>query len=51
MFDFNADWISFVICGLATLFLVGEILVNVKGIFAILGLGFITVYFSSFFRS
>ncbi|PWU68503.1 MULTISPECIES: NfeD family protein [Gracilibacillus] len=48
MFDFNADWISFVICGLATLFLVGEILVNVKGIFAILGLGFITVYFSSF---
>ncbi|MFC4404203.1 NfeD family protein [Gracilibacillus xinjiangensis] len=48
MLNIEAEWISFVIVGFATLFLVGEILVNAKGIFSLLGLGFITVYFSSF---
>ncbi|MDX8045972.1 NfeD family protein [Gracilibacillus sp. S3-1-1] len=44
----TADWMSFVIVALATLFLIGELLVNARGIFSILGLGFITVYFASF---
>src|SRR5699024_6042753 len=45
---FSHDWIGFVITGFATLFLIGEILVNMRGIFALLGIGFITVYFSVF---
>src|SRR5690625_1821591 len=48
MFTISADWMSFVIVGLATLFLIGEVFVNAKGIFSILGIGFISVYFSSF---
>ncbi|WP_369403368.1 nodulation protein NfeD [Gracilibacillus boraciitolerans] len=49
MFTITADWMSFVIVGFATLFLIGgELLVNAKGIFSILGIGFITIYFSSF---
>src|SRR5690625_3359596 len=44
----NADWIAFVIVGFGTLFLIGEILVNMRGIFAILGIGFIVVYFYIF---
>lgn len=39
---------SMVIVGFATLFLIGEILVNARGLFALLGIGFITIYFSSF---
>lgn len=45
---FSHDWIGFIITGFATLFLIGEILVNMRGIFALLGIGFITVYFSVF---
>ncbi|MGP4042427.1 NfeD family protein [Gracilibacillus sp. D59] len=48
MFTLTADWMSFVIVALATLFLIGELLVNAKGVFSILGFGFITIYFSSF---
>ncbi|WP_066192949.1 MULTISPECIES: NfeD family protein [Gracilibacillus] len=48
MFAITADWMSLVVVGFATLFLIGELLVNAKGIFAVLGFGFITVYFSSF---
>ncbi|WP_018931673.1 NfeD family protein [Gracilibacillus lacisalsi] len=48
MFIITADWMSFVIVALATLFLIGELLVNAKGIFSVLGLGFITIYFASF---
>ena len=44
----NSDWIGFVFVGLGTLFLLGEILVNLRGIFAILGIGFITLYFYAF---
>lgn len=44
MFDFV--WMGFVITGLGTLFLIGEILVNMRGLFGLLGIGFITVYFA-----
>ncbi|KAB8128428.1 nodulation protein NfeD [Gracilibacillus oryzae] len=47
MFSMETEWISLLVVGFATLFLIGEILVNAKGIFSLLGLGFITVYFSS----
>ncbi|MFG6114317.1 NfeD family protein [Halobacillus sp. MO56] len=42
------DWVSFLITFFGTLFLVGELLVNARGLFGILGLGFITVFFYSF---
>ena len=45
---FNSDWIGFIIVGLGTLFLIGEILVNMRGLFAILGLSFIVMYFYLF---
>lgn len=45
---FSADWLSFVIVGLGTLFLIGELLVNMKGVFGVLGFAFITVYFLSY---
>ncbi|MDL4841531.1 NfeD family protein [Aquibacillus rhizosphaerae] len=48
MESISADWLSFVIVGLGTLFLIGELLVNMKGFFGLLGLGFITVYFLSY---
>ena len=44
--DYN--WIGLIITGLGTLFLIGELLVNMRGLFAILGIGFMTVYFSSY---
>lgn len=42
------DWITLFITLLGTMFLIGELLVNMKGLFGLLGLGFITVYFSAF---
>ncbi|SFF53800.1 NfeD-like C-terminal, partner-binding [Halobacillus alkaliphilus] len=45
---FAFDWIALFITFLGTMFLIGELLVNMKGIFAIIGFGFITVYFSSY---
>ncbi|MEI3606828.1 NfeD family protein [Pseudogracilibacillus sp. SE30717A] len=45
---FSTDWIGFVIVGLGTLFLIGEILVNMRGFFGILGIGFIVLYFYMF---
>ncbi len=45
---FNFEWLSFFIVGLATLFLIGELLVNAKGIFAGLGLILMTVYFLAY---
>ncbi|CQR46861.1 hypothetical protein BN1058_01144 [Paraliobacillus sp. PM-2] len=44
----DISWISFVIVGLGTLFLIGELLVNMRGFFAILGFGFITIYFLNY---
>lgn len=40
------EWIGIVITGLGTLFLFGEILVNARGVFGLLGVGFMTVYFT-----
>ncbi|MRH43109.1 nodulation protein NfeD [Aquibacillus halophilus] len=48
MASFSGDWISFIIVGLGTLFLIGELLVNMKGFFGLIGLSFITVYFLSY---
>lgn len=45
---FQADWISLFIVGFGTLFLIGEILVNMRGIFALLGISFIVVYFYTY---
>ncbi|MFC3039075.1 NfeD family protein [Virgibacillus xinjiangensis] len=45
---FDVSWIGMVITALGTLFLIGEVLVNARGLFALLGLGFITVYFSAY---
>lgn len=45
---FAYNWIGFVITGLGTLFLIGELFVNMRGLFAILGLGFMTLYFSAY---
>lgn len=46
IFDFV--WIGFVLTGLGSLFLIGEVLVNARGIFGLLGIGFITVYFGAY---
>ncbi|UOR12295.1 NfeD family protein [Halobacillus amylolyticus] len=42
------DWIVLFMTLFGTMFLVGELLVNMRGLLGILGLGFITVYFSSY---
>src|SRR5690625_7685070 len=36
---------SFIIIGLGTMFLIGEILVNMRGVFALLGIFLITTFF------
>lgn len=48
---FDSDWIGFFITGLGTLFLFGEILVNARGGFGILGIGFMTVYFTVYMQT
>lgn len=45
------EWIAIVFTGFGTLFLIGEIIVNMRGIFAILGIGFMTVYFSVYLET
>lgn len=45
---FEFVWIGFVLTGLGSLFLIGEVLVNARGIFGILGIGFISVYFGAY---
>lgn len=42
------DWIALFITLLGTMFLIGELIVNMRGFFGLIGLGFITVYFSSY---
>lgn len=42
------SWMGFIIVGLGTMFLIGELLVNMRGIFAIFGVIFITVYFYAY---
>lgn len=48
---FELQWIGFVITFLGTLFLIGEVLVNMRGFFGLLGIGFITVYFAAYVQS
>ncbi|WP_163970014.1 NfeD family protein [Oceanobacillus halotolerans] len=48
---FTSDWVAFIITGLGTLFLLGEIVVNMRGLFAILGIGFMTVYFTVYLET
>lgn len=42
------DWIGLILVGLGTLFILGEILVDIKGLFAILGISSIVFYFYAF---
>jgi len=44
----HSDWIGLILVGLGTLFLLGEILVNLRGIFGLLGIFFIVLYFYTF---
>ena len=44
----SSDWIGLIIIGLGTLFLLGEILVNMRGVFAVLGIIFTVYYFYMF---
>ncbi|WP_430785236.1 NfeD family protein [Virgibacillus flavescens] len=48
---FSSQWIGLVITGLGTLFLLGEVWVNMRGVFGLLGIGFITVYFSVYLET
>ncbi|MEC3883124.1 nodulation protein NfeD [Halobacillus litoralis] len=48
---FTYDWIALFITFLGTMFLIGELLVNMRGLFAIIGFGFITVYFSGYLET
>jgi len=45
---FSLSWVAFLLTGFGTLFLIGEVLVNMRGIFGILGIGFIVIYFSAY---
>lgn len=44
----HTDWIGLVLVGFGTMFLLGEILVNLKGLFALLGISSIVLYFYTF---
>ncbi|MGJ9456981.1 NfeD family protein [Oceanobacillus sp. CF4.6] len=48
---FELQWIGFIITFFGTLFLIGEVLVNMRGFFGLLGIGFITVYFAAYVQS
>lgn len=48
---FAYSWLGFIITGFGTLFLIGEILVNMRGLFGLLGIGFIVVYFSAYLET
>lgn len=45
---FSLSWVAFLLTGFGTLFLIGEVLVNMRGLFGILGIGFIVIYFSAY---
>lgn len=47
-FLIKSDWVSLLFVGLGTLFLIGEILVKMRGFFALLGIIFISYYFYLF---
>ncbi|ALX48100.1 NfeD family protein [Lentibacillus amyloliquefaciens] len=48
---FSLDWIGFILTGLGTLFLIGELLVNMRGLFGIIGMGFIIVFFAAYLET
>lgn len=48
---FQLNWIAFFITGFGTMFLIGEILVNMRGLFGLLGIAFMTVYFSAYLEA
>lgn len=48
---FTADWFGLVLTGLGTLFLIGELLVNMRGLFALLGIAFMTIYFTVYLET
>jgi len=48
---FTADWFGLVLTGFGTLFLIGELLVNMRGIFALLGIAFMTIYFTIYLET
>jgi len=45
---FSYDWIGLFIVGIGTLFLIGEILVKARGIFAVIGIVAIILYFQHY---
>lgn len=47
----SADWFGLLLTGLGTLFLIGELLVNMRGLFALLGITFMTVYFTVYLET
>ncbi len=44
----ETSWLGFLIVGLGTMFLIGELLVNMRGLFAVLGIVSITIYFYAY---
>lgn len=44
----ETSWLGFIIVGLGTMFLIGELLVNMRGLFAVLGIIGITIYFYAY---
>lgn len=48
---FSFQWVGFVITFLGTMFILGEVWVNMRGVFGLLGIGFITVYFSVYLET
>lgn len=48
---FSFQWVGFVITFLGTMFILGEVWVNMRGFFGLLGIGFITVYFSVYLET
>ncbi|KGX85334.1 NfeD family protein [Pontibacillus marinus] len=48
MIAIEAAWLALLITGFGTMFLFGELLVNMRGIFGVIGLAFITLYFMSY---
>src|SRR5690625_322592 len=47
----TADWFGLILTGLGTLFLIGELLVNMRGLFALLGIAFMTIYFTVYLET
>lgn len=45
---FTLNWISFFIIGLGTMLLIGELLVRARGLFALVGLSLVTLYFYAY---